>query len=417
VIGIERGWTMREEAEGERTVGLRTFALSGLLGGVVATLSTQLPGGAIILALAFPAYAAMIGFFRYREMERDKIYGATTVVAACLAFALGGLAGVGEMGAAAAAGVAVAALLALKAVLHAWLERLTWAELRAGLLLLAMTLILLPILPNQGFGPFEALNPYELWLMTILIAVLSSAGYVALKWLGGTPGVALAGAAGGLVSSMATTLSFSRLARENKGREGPLMAGALLASATMMVRIAVIAGSVNAALLRWLLLPLLFAALAYGGLAALYLKARGGRSLAEPLALKSPFELSTVLKFGAFLALVMVAAKGFTIWAGDRGAYTLAAVSGIADVDAITLSLSRLGGKALELETAAAAILVAAAVNSLAKAALAGFAGGRGPALRLALGAGLALAAGLCGYALGALWNPLTALGAAELPA
>jgi uncharacterized membrane protein (DUF4010 family) len=411
LIGIERGWTMREEAEGERTVGLRTLALTGLLGGVAGALALRLPGGGAVLGLVFLAYAIVIGFLRYREMARDKTFGATTVLAAYVAFGLGALAVVGDMGAAAAVGVAAAALLALKAVLHAWIKRLTWEELRAGLMLLAMTLILLPVLPNRGYGPFEAVNPYELWLMTILIAGVSSIGYVAMKWVGGRHGVALSGVAGGLVSSTAVTLSFSRLARETPGRRGALVAGAVLAGATMMLRILIIAASVNAGLLRWLLLPLVFAAAASAGFAGWHLWRSRDEGGGAPLALKNPFELATVLQFSAFLALVMIAAKGLTAAAGGWGAFGLAAVSGIADVDAITLTLSRLGGGELAAETAAQAILLAAAVNTLAKAALAWIAGGRGPGVRLAVGAVLALASGLAGFALSTVWDPFAALG------
>jgi uncharacterized membrane protein (DUF4010 family) len=155
VIGIERGWTQRDEAEGERAAGLRTHALSGLLGGIWGALALNNgQGGVIALALAFSAFTAALAVFRYREMVRNNTYGATTLVAAMLAFALGALAVVGNQKAAAAAGVATALLLALKAVSHAWVKRLTWEELRAGLILLAMTVILLPLLPDRELSPW-----------------------------------------------------------------------------------------------------------------------------------------------------------------------------------------------------------------------------------------------------------------------
>ncbi len=413
LIGVERGWTMREEPEGERSIGLRTLALTGLLGGVAGAISLRLEGGAIVLGLAFLAYAPVIAFLRYREIEHEKTFGATTIVAAFVAFALGALAVVGDPVAAAAAGVATAGLLALKGALHGWLRRLTWNELRAGLVLLAMTLIMLPVLPNRGFGPLQAINPFELWLMTVLIACVSSAGYVAMKWIGGTHGLALSAIAGGLVSSTAVTLSFSRLAKENPSRSAALAAGVLLAGTTMMLRIVFVAGSINLALLPSLAPPLLLAALASAGLAAwTFWNSREEEGAAAPLDLKNPFELSTVLKFGAFLAAIMIAATWLTAVAGPSGAYALAAVSGIADVDAITLSMARLGQGSLTVETAATAILVAAAVNTLAKAALAWIAGGREPGLRIVVGAVLAIAAGLLGYALTALWHPLAAFAA-----
>lgn len=411
LIGIERGWAARAEAEGERAAGLRTLALSGLLGGVFGALAVMLSGGAVVLALAFPVYAGVIAYFRLREMEHDRTYGATTVLAAMLAFGLGALSVAGEPGVAAAAGVAAAGLLALKGALHGWLRRITWEELRAGLVLLAMTLILLPVLPDKGYGPFAALNPYELWLMTILIAAVSFAGYAAMKWIGGAHGVALSGMAGGLVSSTAVTLSYSRLARENPERTGVLMAGALLAALTMMLRILLVASFVNPGLLRWLLLPLGFAALATLALAALQLWRTPDKGLEEPLSLKNPFELGTVLKFTAFLAVVMVAARALTHWAGDAGAYALGAVSGIADVDAVTLSMARVTTTGLDPETGAGAILAAAAVNTATKAGLGYMAGGRPAGLRLGIAALAAIAAGLVGFALAMAIDPAVYLG------
>jgi uncharacterized membrane protein (DUF4010 family) len=179
---------------------------------------------------------------------------------------------------------------------------------------------------------------------------------------------------------------------------------------TMMLRILFVAGAINLAMLRWLLLPLAFAALGTALLAAWHLWRSSGEGNKAPLVLKAPFELGTVLKFGAFLALIMIAAKALTIWAGSSGAFGLAAVSGIADVDAITLSMSRLGGDELALETAAAAILLAAAVNTVAKVGLGWFAGGAGPGLRLAAGAALAIALGVLGFALSTLWDPIATL-------
>lgn len=411
LIGVERGWAAREEQEGERAAGVRTLALSGLLGGVMGAMALLVPEGAVVLAAGFVAFSATIAFFRYREMVHEKTFGATTVVAAMLAFALGGVAGLGELAAAGGACAAVTALLALKGALHGWLEKITWEELRAGLVLLAMTLVLLPLLPDRGFGPFQALNPSDLWVMTILIAAVSFAGYVAMKWVGGRHGIALSGVAGGLVSSTAVTLSFARLARQNPERIGVLVAGALLASVTMLLRILLVAGSINPALLRWLLLPLGLAALGTAAAALWQLWHQPDEGLLEPLHLKNPFELAAVLKFTLFLAAVMVAARGLVVGAGDRGAFALAAVSGIADVDALTLSMSRLSADGFAGETAAKAILIAAGVNTAAKAVMGWVAGGARPGVRLGAGAALGIAGGLAGAIFTHAFDPLAALG------
>jgi uncharacterized membrane protein (DUF4010 family) len=403
VIGIERGWKLREQAEGGRAAGLRTYALSGLLGGIWGALARSAGDwGALALGLAFVAFAAAIAAFRYREMEREKTFGATTVVAAMLAFALGALAVMGDETAAAAAGVATALLLALKAVLHEWLKRLTWEELRAGLILLAMTVILLPLLPDRQVAYWFPVNPREVWLLTILIAALSFAGYVAIRLAGPKIGVLLSGLAGGLVSSTAMTLNMARLAREHRERQKLFAAAIMLASAVMMLRVVIIVGIINAALLQLVAIPLVLAALAQAAVAGALGNWAQGDSEVAPLALKNPFDLSVVLEFGALLALIMALAKAVSAWAGSKGALALAAVSGLLDVDAISLSLAELAPEGLDADSAAFAILVAVTANSAAKVVLGSTAGG------LALGKLLAwsLAAAFAAGALG-LWVAL----------
>lgn len=407
LMGVERGWKERENPEGERTAGLRTFALAGLLGGIWGALALGLgTAGVVAMGIAFAAFAAIFAFFRLREMQHEGNYGVTTVVAAMLAFALGAYAVLGDMVLAAAAGVAATLLLALKAALHEWVRGLTWAELRSGLVLLAMTVILLPVLPNRTFGPFEALNPYEIWLMTVLIAAISFVGYIAVRLTGERRGVVLSGLAGGLVSSTAATISFARLAKEHAAQERLLISGAVLAGATMMLRILFVAGLFNTELIPWLAPPLLMAAIAMLGGASLLLHRQGDFADAEPLNLKNPFELKTVLGFGVLLAVILFLAKAILATVGAGGVYLLAAVSGLADVDAITLSMARLGADALSPKAASLAILMAALTNTLSKAALSGIAGGKRPAIYLSASAAAALAAGGAGLAL-SYWSEL----------
>ncbi len=397
LIGLERGWRGRDDPEGERAAGLRTHALAGLLGGVWGAIAvrTQSSGGAVALGLAFAVFSAAIVVFRLREIVHDGTYGATTVVAAMLAFALGAFAVVGDPQVAAAAGVAATALLALKALLHAWVQRLTWEELRSGLVLLAMTFILLPLLPDRTVDPWGSLNPHAIWLMTILIAALSFAGYVAIKTSGEDRGILLTGLAGGLVSSTAVTLSLARLAREHPDRTRLLVAGMLVASATMMGRVLVIVGVVNWEMLSRVAPPLL------AGGAVFVVGARGlmGRSQSAStesnrLDVRNPFDLATVLKFGALLTVITIAAKVATGMAGQAGAYALAGLSGLADVDAITLSMARLGGGTISTATGTNAILIAVGVNTLAKVVLSWFGGGAAAGRWMLLISALAIAAG-----------------------
>ena len=398
IIGIERGWKQREEPEGERAAGLRTLALSGLLGGIWGALAHGAGAGGVIgLGLAFAAFSIVIAVFRYREMVREGTLGATTIVAAMLAFALGAFAVLGDPGVAAAAGVATAILLAMKSWMHGALNKLSWEELRSGLILLAMTVIMLPLLPDRALSPWVQVNPREVWLMTIFIAALSFAGYIAIRIAGSELGILLSGIAGGLVSSTATTINMANLALQHPSHRETCAAATMLAGATMMTRVMVIVAVANAALLPAVLPALVLGAAAQAGFGAwLAWRADAGNEAAAPLSLSNPFDLKSVLQFGALLAVIMALANGAAAWAGSAGAYVLAAVSGILDVDAISLSMARLAPDRLTAMSAVIAILIAVAVNSIAKVVLATSAGGWtfGRMLLPALGASL-LAGGL----------------------
>ena len=415
LVGIERGWTEREEREGERAAGLRTFALAGLLGGVWGALAA-VEGGMTALAIAFLVFSAIVAAFRHRELVREQSYGVTTVVAAMLVFALGALAVLGEIVVAAAAGVATAGLLALKAVLHEWVKRLTWAELRAGLTLLAMTLILLPILPDRPMGPWDAVNPRDVWIMTIIIAAVSFVGYVAIRIAGDRRGLLVSAFAGSVVSSTAVTLDMARLARQHPERTALFSAAAVLAGGTMMARVLLIAGVFNVELLRWLAPALVLAGLVslVGAAVVLrrWLQSRDEHSEAGgALELTNPFDLPTVLKFGALLAAVLLVAEVLTRYYGAAGAYVLGAVSGLASLDALTLSMARLARTALAPETAATSILIGVAMNSVAKGVLAWITGGGAIGRRVLLISAAAIAAGFVGLQLASLWDPGALLG------
>lgn len=377
LIGMERGWREREAAEGERVAGLRTFSLIGLSGGVFALLSQPL--GPAAFAVGFLAVAGATTAFRWREAGQEGNIGVTTLVAAFLTFGLGGYAVLGDMVAAAAAAVAMAAILAAKGWLHGWLRTLTWQELRSALILLAMTFVVLPVLPDRGFGPYEALNPRSLWLMTIAIAAVSFLGYVALKVFGTRYGPLLAGIAGGVVSSTITTVDMARRAKALPGDSRAFLAGAVAASATMFVRMGIVVALFGPSLLQWVVAPL-GAALAVCVVAAVLLDQPWRKQLHEPgkaLDLKNPFDLRTVLLFGLLLTVVMLLSTVLTQTLGAGGGVVFAAVAGISDVDAITLSMTRVAGSTISEQAAAVAILVAAVSNSIAKTIYATAAGGQ----------------------------------------
>lgn len=402
LIGLERGWQARLEQEGERTAGFRTHALASLLGAVLAAISKVLDGsGALTLALGFVAFSAAITVFRYRETDHEGTFGATTVVASMLSFALGAFAMIGDMQIAAGLGVVVAGLLALKAVLHDWLKRISWVELRSVLLLLAMTFILLPLLPNRPVDPWQMLNPFEIWLMTVMIAAISFTGYVAIRLAGERFGIIMTGLAGGLVSSTAVTLTLAGLVRDGKAGLAASVAGALVASATMMARVLVVVAIVQPLLLWRVGLPIGMAGLVLAVVARTYaIQHVAERSGHDALQMQNPFEMATVLKFGCLLTVITALSKVIVTVGGAAGAYMLAALSGIADVDAIVLSVLRLSGAGLPIEVAARAILIVVAVNSVAKAVMAWVVGGASMGRVMLMTAVTAILAGLAGHLL-----------------
>ena len=402
LIGLERGWVARGEAEGERAAGLRTHGLAGLLGGVWgAIVQPYGASGVVALAIAFVFVGALIGAYRYRENVHDETFGATTAVAVLLAFSLGAFAVIGDIQAAVAAAVATTAILALKTFLHRFVERITWDELRSGLALLVMSFILLPVLPNRAIDPWDAVNPFELWLMTVLIGAISFAGYIAVKVIGYRRGVAIAGMAGGLASSTAATAAMSRLAREHPSQIDASAAGAIFANAVMAPRIIAVVAVISPAL-AWLLAPPVTAAGVVFALAGVFLLRRSAGERpgeSRSITVANPLDLGAVLKFGALLATVMVLSRLATHFAGSAGAYALAVASGVVDVDAIALTMARLGPTEIGTRAAAGAVLLALLSNTASKVVMGSVIGGAGTGRRLAAVSILAVAG-----AVAALW-------------
>lgn len=397
-VGVERGWRERDGLPGSRTAGIRTYALIGLFGGVMGALVPT--AGPWPLAAGAVGFAAAFAAFQWRESVARQDFSITGVIAGLLVFGLGAYAVIGNMAAAGAAGVATTVLLASRQYLHGMLRRMTWPELRSAVLLLAMTFLFLPILPDRTVDPWGALNPYDLWVLVVLIAVLSFAGYVAVRVMGTRRGLAAASAAGALVSSTAVTLNNARwAARASTG--SPTLAGAIcIAWMVSLLRMGAIAVTVNIALLWPLSIPLGIAVLVLG-IAALVFYAQSRASPKDgELALSNPFDLGAVLAFGALLAVVMLAAKLASGSIGGVGLLGLAAVSGLIDVDPITLSAARLAGGSVTVGEAALAILLAASANLATKTTTAVVVGGVRFGLPLAFSGVLAVAAGGVAWAL-----------------
>jgi uncharacterized membrane protein (DUF4010 family) len=394
LVGLER------ERKPSAKAGVRTFTLIALLGTLAALLDEATGSEWALAAGAVCVTATLVAAYLHdRETVRDDS-GTTTVVAALAVFFLGAMNYHGYRLPAVALGVAITVLLYFKAEIEGFSHKLTGQDVRSMLQFAVLTAVILPLLPDRAFGPYGVLNPFQIWLMVVLVAGVSLSGYVAWRLTLGRHGLLLTGVLGGLVSSTATTLGYARQVAAGSQTLPAAVLVILLANATMLARVLFLVGVVAPdALPRALVLlvPALLVALA--GVAWRWKAVDTAPANGEE-AFRNPTQLGTALGFGAAYALVLL----FSAWANDvlgaSGVLALAAASGLTDVDAITLSsMQMLNRDALSGEVALTAVAVAVASNLVFKTVTASAAGGpvlRGPVVRafgavlVGLGAGLA---------------------------
>jgi uncharacterized membrane protein (DUF4010 family) len=411
LIGLERGWRRRGARPGSRAAGIRTFAISGLLGGVIAALAqagggAASVGGALFLGLAFATYGVVITLFSRDENVSIGTLSATTAVAGMLTFALGAYALIGDMRIAAGAAVATAVVLALREELHGWVEKITWPELRSGLVLLSMTFIGLPIMPGEPIGPFGGVNLREVWIIAIVLAGVSFLGYAAVKYFGARRGLILAAAAGGLASSTAVTIANARRAAAGEGAPRLLASGVAIASGVMFLRVGGIVTALNPALLVLVAPALAAATLVALGFALAWMFWAG----ADPkdyrsVEFRNPFDFLSVVGFALFLGVIIVLGHAVGETFGATGAVAGAVVVGLADVDAVTVSMLRVTPDTLTRAQAAVAILAAVASDTVSKVAIGATIGRGWFAADLA-----AMAAGCVGVGAAVAWATLALL-------
>jgi uncharacterized membrane protein (DUF4010 family) len=301
----------------------------------------------------------------------------TTELAMLTTFGLGAVAVLGAPFEATAAAIVMALLLGFKAEFHAAIAKLERQELLATLQLAAIAAVLLPLLPNRDLGPWGAVNPRVVGMLVLLIAGLSYVGYFAVRVLGPRLGLTLTALFGGLSSSTAVTVAYARQARTETTHRVLLGAGIALAAATMVPRLVVELFAVNRSLLA-ALAPTFTALMLVPLVAVLYVVVRRRRGTASgSLELSNPLQLRAALGFGALLIVLFVATEGLRRWLGDTGAYTVAAIAALLDVDAVTLALAQDAARGtLDALTAQRAIALAALVNTGVKAVLAAALGG-----------------------------------------
>jgi uncharacterized membrane protein (DUF4010 family) len=383
LIGIERGWVARQQRAGQRIAGVRTHALVGLLGGIAALLSETVSAWAFPLIFVAVAATALVAW--RARLGDPPDYSITGLIGLLLTFCFGAVAVGVDLAVATACAVATALILDNKREIHGLLNRLQAHELDAGLKLLVISVVMLPLLPNRPLGPGGVINPYVLWWMVVLVASVSFVGYFAIRVGGTEKGILFTSLFAGLSSSTALTLHFARQSRLAPAHGPLLAAGILLACGTMFPRILLYAAVISPGLLPALWLPVSLMALALY-LPSLWIWRRHRREglVESPGLVKNPLELRMALLFGALLALIMLLGEWLRSALGDAGIYLLATTSGLADVDAITLSLTRMSLDAIAGQTAVLGIILAAATNNLVKAGLAGVFGTRDTGWRVA---------------------------------
>lgn len=373
--------------------GFRTFALITLFGAVAGQLGKTFGGWVVVAGIL--AVAGLMTAGNLARMQKGEAEpGQTTEIAAVLMFGVGVWVVVGSMPVAVVLGGAVALVLHLREPLHEFAGKMEERDVRGIMQFVLIALVILPVLPDRTFGPYGVLNPYQIWWMVVLIVGLSLAGYVAFKRFGAGAGAVLGGILGGLVSSTATTVSYARRSKEEPevSRLAALvvMIASTVVFARVLVEIAAVAGRSFVALAPPIAVVLGVAAALS---AAMWFWGRGdGAEMPKP---GNPAELKPAILFGLLYAAVLLAVAFARDRFGTAGLYTVAAISGLTDVDAITLSTSRLvDGRRLEPGSGWRAILIAALSNLVFKAGIVAVLGSRGLLWRVGMLFGGVVAAG-----------------------
>lgn len=371
LIGLEREFVQQRSGEHEFG-GIRTFSLMALLGAVAAYLTSDF--GFIVFIAAYLGMILLLWASNLATAVRGIEEGITSEIAALLVPLLGAMVVWDYAAVAGAVGVITALILALKPRLHDLARGMSVADLRATLEFALISAVILPLLPNRGFGPFGVLIPFQIWLLVVFVSGIGFFGYVLMKTLGTTQGVGLTGLLGGVVSSTATTVSFAGRSKINPALSAMLARGIILASMVMFPRVLIEVAVVNSSLLPSVAIPL--GAMFVASLLIFFFmfRRKGEAESGEPanIEFSNPLRLQTAVTFGLVFAVVLVIVRAANEYFGSTGVYLASMLTGITDVDSITLTVSELAlNRALSPEVASIAIVIASLMNTAAKGVMA----------------------------------------------
>lgn len=369
LIGLER----EQDRKGTKTHefgGIRTMALVSVMGYLIYSLFGT---DQAVFAIFTAGFIALVLISYVVSSILNKSIGVTTEVAAIFAYMIGLLMGRGEGLYAAVMTLLVLVVLYFKEAIHAFAHKVDKKEMYSTLKFVAVVFVILPLLPNQTFGPLDVLNPYIIWLMVAFISGISFVSYIVVKLIGARRGVGLSGLLGGLISSTAVSVSLAHLSKTEKKLVNPFVFGIIIAATAMFFRVVLEVAVLNPQLLSVLTGPMIAMGVTGLLLAAYFWFARKGKKKGkvggEQLKISSPFQLKPALHFGIFFAVLLLVSKFATVYFGDQGLYITALFSGMVDVDAITVSMANLSLMGdVSLLVAALAVIVAALSSNLVKA-------------------------------------------------
>ena len=372
LIGLEREYA-KYQKRGHDYGGIRTYPLIALFGALSAFISDLYSPYVLLVAIFMISMLIIVAYFRMSEAER-KFTGVTSEVAGFLTFFIGILSYYGEFTLAVVLAIVITILLYMRSFLHHFAKKIKKGEMADTLKFAVVAFVILPFLPDKGFGPHGIFNPYVIWLMVVFISGIGFVGYIFMKWFG-EKGITLAGILGGLVSSTATTSSFALRSKKEKKLYLPLVMGVVLANGIMFIRILIEVFVINRDLFLSVLIPM--AVLAIITAIFGYLLYRKSKDIKGKVELDSPFTIGPALKFGAFFAVILALVKLGDIYLAEQGVYIVSFISGFADVDAITVSLSQLAKGSLNAITARNGIVLVALTNVAVKGGIAWWFGGK----------------------------------------
>ncbi len=376
-VGVEREWSGHTVGPDARFAGVRTFTLLGFLGGLAGSFLNAGQSG-IAIALLSASAAMVVAAYVFAMRRPGTTADSTTETAALVVLALGVVAGVGQL--ALAGGCAALVVLALveKSRVQQWLKRVDDHEMRAALQFAVLALVVLPLIPDVQVGPWDSIRPRELWIVVLLFSGLNFAGYVARQIVGTARGYGVTGLLGGLVSSTAVTLHFSRKSKTDPPLAEPLGLGVVAACTVLVPRVFIVSTlldhRVGLALLPFLIPPFLVGA---GFVARVLWRARqrgpdsdASSSEVDQSPDRNPLGLWQSVQMALAFQVVLLVMAWVQNTVGTPGVIATAAVLGLTDMDALTLSMSRLGADAALRDIAATAIGVGMLANTLLKLTL-----------------------------------------------